>query len=692
MSARGTTRRAAGLLTRSLVGSLCLLTSLAVGVGSAGALPSDAERPFGRVGALALDGTEQTPLSAVIDPAGRFAYVGTASELTGRARVVKIDLATFTRVGALVLDPGEWTPCSAVIDPSGRFAYFGVTADPARIVRVDLATFTRAGSITLHASEGPPNSAVMDPGGRYAYFGTGASPGRVVKIDLATFTLAGTLRLETGEDDLRAAAIDPLGRYAYFGTRTEPGRVVVVDLPTFQRVNAVPLQPGEDHLTTAVIEPTGRFVHFTTATVPARMVRIRATTSGRKPVFTRDGAITLDPGEDRVHVAVIDPTGRFAYLGTATRPARVVRIDLSTFSRTGALTLQTSESYPGSAVLDPDGRFAYFGVDGGGTRAGALVKVAVGPEPLLVTRLLTTYATTTGWDTHLAADVTGNGRADLLSYHPGKGRWWVTSSNPDGTFQAPRLLTTYATTTGWDTHLAADVTGNGRADLLSYHPTKGRWWVTSSNPDGTFQAPRLLTTYATTTGWDTHLAADVTGDGRADLLSYHPGKGRWWVTSSNPDGLFDQPRLLTTYATTTGWGAHLAADITDDRRADLLSYHPGKGRWWVTVPAAGGTFEPPRLLTTYTVTTGWGAHQGADVNRDGRADLLSFQTPTATWWVTASRPDGTYRSPALLTSYPTVAGWQAHLAADVTGNGRADVLSYHAPTGRWWVTTSVPAP
>jgi hypothetical protein len=691
MNARVPTRRSVGPFRGLLSWSLCVALSIALGVSSVDAFAADADRPFGRVGALTLDGSEQTPFSALIDPAGRYAYVGTGSELTGRARVVKVDLSTFTRVGALVLDPGEWVPSSAVIDPTGRFAYVGVASAPSRIVRVDLASFTRAGSITLHASEDAPTAAVIDPTGRYAYFGTGSSPGWVIKVDLSTFTRVGAVRLDSGENDLSAAAIDPLGRYAYFGTRTAPGRVVVIDLPTFQRVRAVPLEPGEDHLSSAIIDPTGRYVHFTTSTRPAQMVRLRATTTGRKPVFTREGAISFATGEDHARAAAIDPTGSFAYVGTATSPGRVVRIDLAAFSRTGALTLPTGESYPCVSVMDADGRFAYFGTDGGGTGAGTVVKVAVGPDPVLVTRLLTSYATTTGWDTHLAADVTGNGRADLLSYYPSKGRWWITSSNPDGTFQTPRLLTTYATTTGWDTHLAADVTGNGRADLLSYYPSKGRWWITSSNPDGTFQNPRPLTTYATTTGWDTHLAADVNRDGRADLLSYHPAKGRWWVTSSNPDGIFDPPRLFTTYATTTGWGAHLAADVTDDGRADLLSYHPKRGRWWVTAPTATG-FEPPRLLTTYAVTAGWGAHRAADLTRDGRAELLSFHAPSATWWASTSRLDGSYATSKPLVTYDTVTGWQAHLTADVTGNGRADLLVYHAPTGRWWVTTSVPAP
>jgi hypothetical protein len=57
-----------------------------------------------------------------------------------------------------------------------------------------------------------------------------------------------------------------------------------------------------------------------------------------------------------------------------------------------------------------------------------MVTTTLGPEPVLETRLPTTYNTRDGWAAHLAGDVTGNGRADLLSYHPGKGRWWITSS------------------------------------------------------------------------------------------------------------------------------------------------------------------------------------------------------------------------------------------------------------------------
>jgi hypothetical protein len=191
--------------------------------------------------------------------------------------------------------------------------------------------------------------------------------------------------------------------------------------------------------------------------------------------------------------------------------------------------------------------------------------------------------------------------ADLLSYHEGSGRWWQTTI-VDGEAEQ-RLVTTYGTRTGWQTHLTADMTGDGYTEILSYHESSGRWWMTSVDVDGT-ATQTLLATYGTRSGWDAHLAADVTGDGSAELLSYHASSGRWWMTSL--DGSTATQTLLTTYGTTSGWEAHLAADLTGDGRAELLSYHPSRGRWWMTT--VEGDSATQSLLTTYGTRTGWQAH------------------------------------------------------------------------------------
>ena len=149
-------------------------------------------------------------------------------------RLVKVDLATFTRVGAVTLVGRRRTsPTSAVIDPAGDFAYLGTDqlSEPRRS-RSTWATFARVGALIVTASTSAkraslsrrPTSAVMAPDGRHAYFGTspGSSPDprQVIEIDLATFTRARTVTLPTGEGNLRSAVIAPDGANAYFGTAT----------------------------------------------------------------------------------------------------------------------------------------------------------------------------------------------------------------------------------------------------------------------------------------------------------------------------------------------------------------------------------------------------------------------------------------------------------------------------------------
>lgn len=82
-----------------------------------------------------------------------------------------------------------------------------------------------------------------------------------------------------------------------------------------------------------------------------------------KPVaaFSRYSSIVLQPEEDDLRSAVIDPGGQYAYFATDTSPGRIVKVRLSDFTRVAAIGLQTGEAFPTSAVIDPSGQYAYFG-------------------------------------------------------------------------------------------------------------------------------------------------------------------------------------------------------------------------------------------------------------------------------------------------------------------------------------------
>jgi hypothetical protein len=299
-------------------------------------------------------------------------------------------------------------------------------------------------------------------------------------------------------------------------------------------------------------------------------------------------------------------------------------------------------------------------------------------EDTFQTSLWTTYRTATGWQTHISGDVNGNGRDDVLSYHPSNGTWWITTKTDAGALSTS-LLTRYRTLDGWTAHVAGDLNGNGRDDVLSFHPTNGTWWITEWT--GTSFRTRLFTTYKTRLGWAGHVTGDMDGDGRDELLSYHPSNGTWWITEWT--GTSFRTRLFTTYKTLTGWQSHVTGDIGGDGAEDLLSYHPSNGTWWVTESGLS-----PRLYTTYKTETGWGGHVSGDLTTYGdlnRAELLSYHPSNGTWWITEYTAAGVRTR--LFHTYDVLTGWQSHLTGDVTGNGRDDLLSYYPPTGAWWLTT-----
>ena len=287
--------------------------------------------------------------AAVIDPAGEFAYFGTAGLTVPRIKRISLidgtvadgssDFATTFLFGA------------AVIDPDGRYAYFAENGSPHRVIRYELfgAGVADVDGTPLEGTDlGGTffSSGVIDPDGRYAYFGTGSTgsnPGRVVRIEVRdsdgdpVFRAAGHIELEGTEQRLLSAVIDPSGDYAYFGTSpatVDTSRIVVkVDLRTFRRVGAIPVG-GSGRLEAAVIDPAGEFAYFATTESPARIHRVRlagatcdtgVTCAGMEVVST----ISLNSGENDVRSAVIAPDGRFAYFGLNRNPGRVVRVRIA---------------------------------------------------------------------------------------------------------------------------------------------------------------------------------------------------------------------------------------------------------------------------------------------------------------------------------------------------------------------------
>jgi hypothetical protein len=300
------------------------------------------------------------------------------------------------------------------------------------------------------------------------------------------------------------------------------------------------------------------------------------------------------------------------------------------------------------------------------------------------------------------SDVTGDGHADLVSAHT-NGNTYVWPGSATGSFGAgvPSFSGTLdlANIDGSGHYIVgvSDVVGDGRADLISTH-TNGNAYVWPGGVDGSFGAAvssfNGTLDLANIDGFGHYIVgiSDVTGDGRADLVSAHtngnvyvwPGRAdaRFGAGVASFNGTLDLANL-------DGSGHYIVSvsDVGGDGRADLVSAHTnGNAYVWPGLANAGfgtgvssfnGTLDLANLDGSGHYIVGV-----SDVGGDGRADLVSAHTNGSAYvWpgdtngsLGAAVPSfsGTLDLANIDESGQFIVG-----VADVTGDDHADLVSAH---------------
>ena len=290
------------------------------------------------------------------------------------------------------------------------------------------------------------------------------------------------------------------------------------------------------------------------------------------------------------------------------------------------------------------------------------------------------------------ADVNGDGKMDIVGVVENIvgdiqiAQVSVALSNGDGTFQAP-VLTTLPNS---DPILVGDLNGDGKADIIQFHPNAGSTfdvWIADSNGDGAFthaaQGANYLVSSAALMGG---VLTDMNGDGKLDVLLIDTSNpGVVWTFPGNGDGTF-QNSTTTTLAGQTP-DQLVFADFNGDGKVDFAGLNYSTERPDIYLQTANGFVQKGTDLITPDAVYDSCSLAAGDLTGDGKAELIapncsdenitifvnngdgSFQT--GVYYFTASIPANT-----LVNTNPTAA-----MVADVNGDGKADIVLSNASSG-----------
>jgi len=296
----------------------------------------------------------------------------------------------------------------------------------------------------------------------------------------------------------------------------------------------------------------------------------------------------------------------------------------------------------------------------------------------------------------ITADVNGDGKADLIAFlrdsqpEPGRYDVYVGLSTGNG-FAVPVKWSDFFCLEN-EVCTTADVNGDGSADSIAFlrdtQPEPGRYDVYVGLSTGSKFASPIRWSDFFCLEKEICTVADVNGDGSADLIAFlrdtQPEPGRYDVYVSLSTG--------NDFASPIKWSDFFClekeictvADVNGDSKTDLIAFvrdtQPESGRYDVYVGlSTGGAFASASKWSDFFCLENE-LCTAADVNGDGRADLIAF--------LRDSQPEpGRYDVYAGLSTgsaFASASKWSDYfclenevcITADVNGDGKADLIAF----------------
>ena len=236
------------------------------------------------------------------------------------------------------------------------------------------------------------------------------------------------------------------------------------------------------------------------------------------------------------------------------------------------------------------------------------------------------------------ADLTGNGRLDVVVDYADQNFVSVLLANGDGTFQAPRDYaigpylpagadSSFGTLVDYRRAMVvADLTASGVPDIAVLNYQSDTISLLLGNGDGTFQPQRIIGLGSLVDPYSL-AAGDLTNNGIMDLVVVSSTIGpvqQGEVLLGRGDGTFGPPIPFTLNDPGNPTSTILLADLTGNGILDLV--YEGFFNSYVLLGNGNGTFQSPMPLTL--------GDQGGlavnDLNGDGNLDLVGSNSDDPT--------------------------------------------------------------